>query len=260
MSFLKNLLGSLDSHDDYISMLSRSLHDGAISSQEAAELKRMIAKKGLTAAKISELNIKAIEHLVTTFMSDGYLDERELAAFDSAMKILGVPYHSLSPKVQTQVHRLHSLQGLLDGTLPVVQNAQIGVNLNPGEVIHYLCSCHIMDNKIVARGSVGGYGGVSFPIAKGIRLHTGGSRGRSYPIYGEVVTSQGYLCLTSDSIRYLANAKGFHKPWSKVSAVEPFSNALVVHLSGRQNSTILRYNDPHDAAFVEIICDRLLNS
>jgi len=260
MSFLKNLLGSLDSHDDYISMLSRSIHDGTLSSQEVAEMKKIIAKKGLKSTKISELNIKAIEHLVTSFMSDGYLDEKELAAFDSAMEDLGVPYHSLSLKVQTQVHRLHSLQGLLNGTLPVVHNPQIGVNLKPGEFIHYLCSCHIMENKVVARGSAGGFGGLSFPIAKGIRLHAGGSRGRSYPIYDEVVTSQGYLCLTSDSIRYLANAKGFHKPWSKVSAVEPFSNALVVHLSGRQNSTILRYDDPQDAAFVEIICDRLLNS
>jgi len=259
MSILRQLKRAIRSVDEYVDLASRILADGSLTPVEANALEAKAANLDMTAEERHKAHIRVIEAMASRFMADGYLDQQELDILTKAMDTVQVSTTQINPATNQALGRMICLQQVAAGRLPTLAPSQIPLALVPGEVAHLLTPCRIEEERVVGRQTVGGYSGVSFRICKGVRYHIGGSRGRSYPVTAQVAVSQGDLILTSHRAVYLGNTKGFNKPWSKVTAVEPYNNAIVFYFSDRQNAATLLYNDPGMAPLVEAVCGNLLS-
>lgn len=258
MSFLRRLAKSLQNTDSYVHAVTNTIRDGNIDPNELAELRRISLQLKLSPEQIHKAHIAGVDAFVQQAMADGYFDPAEMAALHTAMTHFSLTTADLPPATVQKLTWALQLQQLATGALPALGQLPIQVNLKQGEVVHLCTPSSTIEEKVVARRTSGAHSGVSFRVARGVRFHVGGSRGLSVPVYEPVVTSRGFLVLTSSTARYVANAKSFNKPWGKVSAVEPYCDGIAFFLADRQNAIILTYQDRSIAPVVEIICGRLL--
>lgn len=245
--------------EDYIVTAARAAADGQLTDIELAELHRLSMMIGMGPDQVRQAKIEAIHRMLGGFLVDGYLDSAELAILQNALNGFQLTALDLTPDMQMAIGRSISIHHVASGQLPNIRVSGLPINLASGEIVHACVGAKVIESKVVRRDYGGGYSGFSFRIAKGIRYHVGGSRGRSSPVYGDVCVAQGNLVLTSARALYLANARSFDKPWAKISAVEPYSDAMTFYLSGRQTSTTLFYLDATDAPIIEAICSHYLS-
>ena len=106
---------------------------------------------------------------------------------------------------------------------------------------------------------VGGYSGVSFRVAKGVRFNLGGVRGHRVSEREVVAVSRGQLSFTSGRILFLGQRKAFEVPWSKLMAVEPYFDGIQLFTRNRQRSPLMVYRDPEMSELAAMICSHYLN-
>lgn len=138
--------------------------------------------------------------------------------------------------------------------LPVIDNPA-GILLKPGEVCHYQtdASVVILRNQVV--GHTGGHSGVSVRVAKGVTLHTAGSRGHS--IRADVpYTYPGIFTMTNQRI-IMTGEKGFERPISKLAAFTPWNGFDGIVLQFGQTTHIIEMPEPY---WIQKILDLLRNS
>lgn len=251
MSLFERLKRALRSVAEYVDTAADAVRDGNLSPDELQELHKIAAKLGMTIEERQRAHAKVVEKLMATSMADGYLDEPEIDILNRAMQDLRVDPAQLDPVAHHALLRMLQLQQVIAGQLPQIHPTQAPLALSQGEVAHLVTPCRIEQERVVRRRNVGGYSGVSLRIARGVHYHIGGSRGSSYPVTQQVTVSHGNLVLSSKRAVYLGSTRGFNKPWAKVSAVEPYSNAVTFYFTDRQNATTLLYEDPSVAPFVE---------
>lgn len=120
-------------------------------------------------------------------------------------------------------------------TLPIVQRVH-SIILKPGEICHYQVSAQTMVVKNQVVGHEGGYRGVSVRVAKGLTLHTGGSRGQSIrqdvPYY-----YPGLFTMTNQRI-IMTGEKGFDNSINKLTALTTYTDGVGLQF-GRTTYTIL---------------------
>ncbi len=113
-----------------------------------------------------------------------------------------------------------------------------GIPTRPGEICHFVCPARVLVMKNQVVGHTGGYSGVSVRVAKGVTLHSGGSRGRS--VRGDVpYIYPGTLLITSQRI-IMTGEKGFDFPVSRLTSVAPYNGNTGLTLQfGRSTITLL---------------------
>jgi hypothetical protein len=258
VSLLKRIKRAIGGVGEYVDLVERVLRDGDLSQADLRELHLLAARLGMSAGERDRAHCRAIERMMSRAMADGYLDPEETDTLGLAMRALELSPSEIRPATsQALVHMLR-LQEAMAGRLPVLDPGDTPLALAPGEVAHVATSCRIEQERVVRREGGSRYSGFSVQIVRGVRYHFGGSRGRSYPVTAPVTVSQGLLVLTSQRATYLGSTRGFNKPWAKVTAIEPYSNAVTFYFADRQNATTLLYDDPRDAALVEAVAAWLL--
>jgi len=111
------------------------------------------------------------------------------------------------------------------GELPIVR---ANIILQAGEMCHYAEQAVRLEPKTVTTGYTGGYAGVSFRVAKGVSLHTGGTSRKA--IKENIMQKyQGQIYITNKRIVFVAQQKGFSMPLNKLVTVTLFSNAYQLH-------------------------------
>jgi hypothetical protein len=76
------------------------------------------------------------------------------------------------------------------------------------------------------REYVGGSGGVSVRVMKGVYYHVGGFKGRSIDRTERVHVDTGLVALTTKQIYFSGARKAFRIPYAKIVSFEPFTNGL----------------------------------
>jgi hypothetical protein len=76
------------------------------------------------------------------------------------------------------------------------------------------------------RQRVGGYGGVSVRVMKGVYYHTGGFRSRSVEQTDTELVDTGLLGITTKHIYFAGPLKRFRVPYNKVVTFEPYSDGI----------------------------------
>jgi hypothetical protein len=91
--------------------------------------------------------------------------------------------------------------------------------------------------KVAVTEYEAGYSGVSFRIAKGVRFHTGGARGRRIVVGHQLVSlDSGKLIITSQRVVFLGQNNSIEMLFSKILSLEVFEDGVRIHLSNRKNS------------------------
>lgn len=260
MSFLKSLFAGVKDKEAYIQALTRAISDARIEETEAAELRRIAAQLKLSTEEVQAANRAAIERHALSAVSDAELSGLEADLLKRQCEVLQVRWESIDPKVLAHVGRVVALQRILAGQLPVVPTSALPILLEPGETVHFAAECGVFEDRVVARSSGGGFGGVRFRIARGVSVGLGGYRGRSVPITARVCVAQGWLLFTSSHARFFGTKKGFQKSCSKVAGAEAFQDGVALYFTDRQSAALLTYLGDVDPAVPEAILVHLLQA
>ena len=111
------------------------------------------------------------------------------------------------------------------GTLPHVENCP--VILADGEQAVYACRADRIETKNRRIGTTGGGAGVSFRVAKGVRVRTGGAGSKA--VYGDVeMVHGGEFVVTTDRIVFVAASRAYEEKLSNVSAVSVDGGCLAI--------------------------------
>lgn len=125
--------------------------------------------------------------------------------------------------------------------LPVV-NVQ-GIILKQGEICHYFGNAEILKTKNIVTGHKSSGGGISFQVAKGVRLSTGS--GKSQAIRSNVTEKyKAKFYVTSERIIAVASKGGFDKKISNLSGLTNYSNGFDFQF-GSQTFEILAKDAPY---------------
>ena len=126
--------------------------------------------------------------------------------------------------------------------LPVVQNVR-GMILRPGEVCHYQSDAYVLVIKNEVVGHTAGHRGISVRGAKGVTLHSGGSRGHS--IRQDVpYTYPGVFTMTNKRF-VMTGEKAFEYSLDKLTYFNDYEGGKgLVMQFGRSSFTILM-NEPY---------------
>jgi hypothetical protein len=84
----------------------------------------------------------------------------------------------------------------------------------------------------IHRTYLGGHGGLSFRVAKGITLHTGSYQGRRIETAELVLLAAGLLGITSKHIYFAGRTKAFRTPYAKIVAFTPYTDGLGICQDG----------------------------
>lgn len=150
----------------------------------------------------------------------------------SAVKAIQNP----PPAPTMEEQGIHITQEAIDafkayGTLPQVKNCS--VILTEGEQAVYACRAERVETKNRRIGTTGGGSGVSFRVAKGVRVRTGGAGSKA--VYGDVeMIHGGEFVVTTDRIVFIANSRAFEEKLSNISAVSVDSGCLAI-MTAKEN-------------------------
>jgi hypothetical protein len=136
----------------------------------------------------------AFREFANSVLADDILTEAEEKQLLNTGEALGITDTQISSEFKDILFRILIAQ-VNDGRLAIITNPSIV--LKKEEQVHLEMQSALL-KEVAIREYQGGYSGVSFRIAKGVRFHTGGSRGSMVTVGHELVTSDnGKLIITS---------------------------------------------------------------
>lgn len=243
----------------YSNALRVVFRDEQVDEDEARNLHALADKYQLAPAKTLPLRVRAFEEHLQRALSDSYLSDSEVQLLRDNLVRLGLTAADI-PAAGALIQQTLYLQSIRAGKIPVLPAEQVRVALKSGEQVHLQVDAVAVRKKTVTTGYAGGFTGASFRIAKGVRWHVGGTRGR--PIREEqlVNESEGLLVISNQRISYMATAKAFSFPWKKVMGADPFVDGIILYIEGRATSPTLLYKDKKQAEAVAAICDYYVGS
>jgi peptidoglycan hydrolase-like protein with peptidoglycan-binding domain len=140
-----------------------------------------------------------------------------------------------------QLYRVHS------GKIPELSQSPILVQT--GEKLYFCCEAKLIEQRVIARHTVGGSRGVSVRVMKGVSFRVGAYRGTSVSERGPAVVSEGDFCITSERVVFSGNEKSFSINWEKLLSINVASNGVMLS-SASGTSRMLAFEQIQDAEFL----------
>jgi hypothetical protein len=212
--------------------------DGSDPGQTRALVQRLQGNNTLAALGKRErkkLGEQAFIRYAQAALADDHLtadEEDALAALAEALGFEQADFERHDLYTKLQVAKLN------DGRLPVVESPSLMPKR--GEIVHLETSAALM-KEVAVREWRGGSSGVSFRVAPGVRYRVGSSRGRLITVGTQLqVADTGTLAITNQRAAYLGSRKTVDMPYSKLLAMQLFSDAISFSLSNRQNAPLIK--------------------
>ncbi len=205
----------------------------------SAVLTRITAENRLTPEDMDPICTQAFQEIAEEALQDDILTEQEEHRLMAIGDVLGIHQERFNREFRDLVYRLLIAQ-VNDGRLPRISPSDAGIILRRGESAHASFPAALL-KEVAVREYQGGYSGFSFRIAKGIRYHTGGVRGRSV-IVGRKVEQEdrGQLVLTSHRAVFVGERRNVEVGYAKLLNVEVFEDGVRFSVSTRKVPTLLR--------------------
>ncbi|MBI4282408.1 MAG: hypothetical protein HY672_02845 [Chloroflexi bacterium] len=182
-----------------------------------------------------------ISRAFRTFSND-VLDDDILSADEEKRlldmaSLLGIEQERLETDFRDLLFRLVVARAN-DGRLPTLPDSKI--LLKKGEIAHISMQASLM-KEVVKTEYHGGYAGVSFRIAKGVRFHTGGFRGKSVVVGTEIRPEDlGVITATSQRVVFTGQRRTVEIPYTKLINLEVFSDGMRFSSSNRKNTVLFK--------------------
>jgi hypothetical protein len=203
----------------------------------AAELRTNPNLRALSSNERGLLADAAFRRYAEMVLADDVLDEDEEAALVDLAAALGVDQDTLETRHRPILNRL-VVARVNDGRLPILDAPRLMIK--EGEVVHLETPAALL-KEVAIREYRGGYGGVSFRIAKGVRYHTGGMRGRSVVVGSELQTADtGVLSISSRRAVFIGTSKTIEFAYARLVNIEVFTDGIRFHVSNRQSAPLFR--------------------
>ena len=222
--------------EDYNQLLSQLTN----APERVAELQPLLSpvaeRADLRGEQLTQLHYTALESLLERALDDDHLTADEEERINDIVNALDIAstfwtrFATWKPRVF--VARCN------DGRLPVLPSPSI--MLKKEEVAHMETDAALM-KEVVHREYVGGYSGMSFRVMKGVRFHTGGTRGKSVVTGTSLeVADTGTLTVTSQRAVYTGARQTIEMAYAKLLNLNVFDDGVRFHLSNRKNPPLFR--------------------
>jgi hypothetical protein len=210
-----------------MSALRQQTDSAAINAKERNELK----------ARWARVRNEAFRRAAEDALEDDLLTIQEELAFDelaAAMEIDKPTFHSGFRELNFRV----AVARANDGRLYEIENPRLITKAD--EVVHFEMYASLM-KEVAIREYQGGYGGVSFRIANGVRYSTGRTRGRSVVIGTEwQVADSGVLSVSSTRAVFLGSTKSIEFQYAKLMGMDVYSDGIRLSVSNRQTTPLFQ--------------------
>lgn len=229
----------------YAGIGTEALRDPPAVRALAAGLRSNAGLKALSDRERRSLSDAAFERYADAVLTDDILTEDEEAALLDLSDALGIEQGALETKHRPILNRL-VVARVNDGRLPVIDSPMLMTKKD--EVVH-LETQAILLKEVAIREYRGGYSGVSFRIAKGVRYHTGGSRGRVEVVGTELQAADaGALSISSKRAVFMGSKRSIEFAYAKLLNIDVFTDGIRFHVSNRQTSHLFRLDSGDVAA------------
>lgn len=209
----------------YAAAVADALRDHTITPEEWAFLEGLRARLQLNPQDVLLAHRKLFEGRYRKVVEDGMVTPQELAWLRRLQAELRLP-EEVAGEHLSFAQRLHQLQALQSGPLPVVANPPLA--LQRGERCHWVePRCNYIEERS-RREWVAGSQGVSIRIARGLTYRIGATRGHSYSVPYDAVVDTGALAVTSKRLAFVGERRGFSIPYAKILSFRAFENAIQV--------------------------------
>lgn len=139
------------------------------------QLPVLAQQAGLSEGERRNLHLGAFRDFLQQALEDDHLTEQEEARMSELAGALGIDEATFEREFADLVPQM-VVAHVNDGRLPVLPN--VPIILKKDEQAHISVQADLL-KEVILREYRGGYSGVSLRIAKGVRYHVGGARGRS---------------------------------------------------------------------------------
>lgn len=238
----------------------RALLEEATQGQPSAlaELRALSAAGGVPERHRRKLNVTAVRDMADRVLADEVMTIEEERMFLNLVEGLGFQQEDLEGSTfRDGLMKQVVLARANDGRLPVAESSQLISQRD--EVVHGELSAALV-KEVAVREYRGGGAGVSFRIAKGVRLHSGQTRGRSVVVGSEMQTvDKGVLAITNQRAVFIGSRKTVESKYAKFIALQVYTDAISIGVSNRQNASVFRVQDgPFTAALINAAAQQSL--
>lgn len=182
------------------------------------------------------LYCESFDTAIEQYLDDGIIDSVEERCVARFMQFTGLPQQmlnanrSLEKVVQSKV-----LQELLNGQVPaprITISGSFPFLLSKNEHLLWLFRDVTLQMQKVRRETFGRTRGISVRICKGVYYRTGGFKGHPVETTYMQRIGTGSVCLTDKNLYFHCPEKTLKIPFSKILALDPYSNGLGVQKDG----------------------------
>lgn len=201
------------------------------------QLPQLAESARLHGSEVKRLHLQAYRSCIEDALEDDYITVDEEKRINEIANVLDVGEGVLDGELSDLKVRIFVARAN-DGRLPTLESPHI--MLKKDEVAHLETEA-ALTKEVVDREMRGGYGGVSFRVAKGVRFHTGGVRGKSVVTGTHLeVADTGILTVTSKRAVYTGQRQSIEMPYTKLLGLQVFNDGIQLHLSNRKKPPLFR--------------------
>lgn len=145
----------------------------------------------------------------------------------------------------------HFINNLTSGSMNLTSNTPSPMIMKKGETTTLVMNNVTFMESRAVRQTIGGYGGPSFRVAKGVSFRLGGVSARSVSHDELKKIDQGALVLTSKRLTFLGSMRTINIDLRKIVGIEPFKDGIgsqrenkqkTEYFTGTQN-TVLNFSN-----------------
>lgn len=194
----------------------------------------------LDSRELAERKAHAFLTYAETVLADDRLTVEEEDAFSEVAAALGITQERFQAEFGETLSRL-VVARLNDGRLQPLAEHELMARQDESV---YLEIAAASMKEVSIREWRGGTSGVSFRIAKGVRYHVGGIRGRSIVVGTELqVDDVGVLAVSSKRIVFMGDKRTVEISLAKLLNLDMFTDGVRLHASNRQRALLFRLQD-----------------
>lgn len=202
----------------------------------ADALQTLAPRTGLNPAELTQLKRATFQQYVSRALADDVLTDPEEERMKDVAELLDVSQQDIAlnfPGIMNQM----VVARVNDGRLPEIASSSIIAQ--KGEIVHAEVPAGLM-KEVTLREFRGGYQGVSIPLGHGFRYRTGAGRGHSVVVGTQLqVADSGVLVATSQRAVFIGDRKTLEFKLAKLVSLKVFQDAIELHVSNRQNASLL---------------------
>ena len=214
----------------YAALLAQLSASSIEPAQVQAQLPELAKRARLQGEELKRLHAESFKSYFDQALKDDRLTEDADKLLSEIGRVLGISQTTFDAQFNYLKPPLIVARAN-DGRLGVLANPQ--VMLKKGEVAHLQASATLL-KEVVDRESGGTYGGVSFRVAKGVRVHTGAVGGKSIVVGTHLESADiGLLTVTSQRTIFAGQRQSIEMPHAKLLTLNVFWDGIRFHLSNR---------------------------